>query len=73
LYPGLHQKPDGGDYASGTEYELHHAMDSFRRSGVPEVFVYNRQGDPVIPPKPTEEWERVIRQYDALQIFFALR
>src|SRR5688500_12063674 len=25
LYPGLHRKRDGGAYASGTEYELHHA------------------------------------------------
>jgi Novel STAND NTPase 1 len=70
LYPGLHRKPDGGEYASGTEYELVHALDAFKRSGAPEVLIYKRQDDPVIPLKPKEERERVIRQYDALQDFF---
>lgn len=70
LYPGLHRKADGAHYSSGTEYELHHALDAFRRSGAPEVFIYKRQDDPVIPLKPKEERERILRQYDALQDFF---
>lgn len=70
LYPGLHRKADGAHYNSGTEYELHHALDAFRRSGAPEVLIYKRQDDPVIPLKPKQERERMIQQYDALQDFF---
>jgi hypothetical protein len=69
LYPGLHHKPDGGEYASGTEYEILHALDAFRRSGAPELLIYKRQDDPVIPLKPKEDRERVLRQYDALHDF----
>ncbi len=29
LHPSLHQKPGGGEYASGTEYELLDAMEGF--------------------------------------------
>ena len=71
LHPGLHQKPGGGEYASGTEYELLDAMEAFRRSSAPEVLIYKRQGDPVIPAKPKEERERILSQYDALESFFA--
>jgi tetratricopeptide (TPR) repeat protein len=71
LHPGLHQKPGGGEYASGTEYELLDAMEAFRRSSAPEVLIYKREGDPVIPAKPKEERERILSQYDALESFFA--
>lgn len=69
LYPGLHRKPDGSQYASGTEYELLHALDAFRRRGAPQVLIYKRQDEPVVPLKPREERERVISQYDALHDF----
>jgi len=70
LHPGLHQKPGGGEYASGTECELLDALAAFRRSRAPEVLIYKRLGDPVIPAKPKEERERVLSQYDALESFF---
>ena len=70
LHPGLHRKPDGGEYASGTEYELLDALEEFRRSKAPEVLIYKRLGDPVIPAKPKEERERILGQYDALESFF---
>jgi Novel STAND NTPase 1 len=69
LYPGLHRKPDGSQYASGTEYEVLHALDAFRLTGTPEVLIYKRRDEPVIPLKPREERERVLSQYDALHDF----
>ncbi|MEY2536401.1 MAG: hypothetical protein QOG67_141 [Verrucomicrobiota bacterium] len=70
LHPALHRKPDGGEYASGTEYELLDALEGFRRSNAPEVMIYKRKGDPFIPAKPKEERERILAQYDALESFF---
>jgi WD40 repeat protein len=70
LHPQLHHKPGGGEYASGTEYELLDALEGFRQSNAPEVLIYKRTGDPVIPVKPKEERERVLAQYDALESFF---
>src|SRR4030095_13024973 len=70
LLPSLHQKPGGGTYASGTEYELLDAIEGYRRSGAPEVYIYKRAGDPVIPAKPKEEGERILAQYDVLDSFF---
>jgi len=70
LHPRLHRKPGGGEYASGTEYELLDALEGFRRSNAPEVLIYKRKGDPVIPAKPKEERERILAQYDALESFF---
>jgi WD40 repeat protein len=71
LHPALHRKPDGGEYASGTEYELLDALEGFRRSNAPEVLIYKRKGDPVIPAKPKEARERILAQYDALEEFFS--
>jgi WD40 repeat protein len=70
LHPALHRKPGGGEYASGTEYELLDALEGFRRSNAPQVMIYKRKGDPVIPAKPKEERERILAQYDALESFF---
>ncbi|MDB6031781.1 MAG: hypothetical protein JWM16_2119, partial [Verrucomicrobiales bacterium] len=70
LHPALHRKPGGGEYASGTEYELLDALEGFRRSNAPEVLIYKRMGDPVIPVKPKEIRERILAQYDALESFF---
>jgi WD40 repeat protein len=70
LHPGLHPKPGGGEYASGTEYELLDALEGFRRSNAPEVMIYKRIGDPIIPARPKEERERILAQYDALESFF---
>ena len=70
LHPALHRKPSGDEYASGTEYELLDALEGFRRSNAPQVMIYKRKGDPIIPAKPREERERILAQYDALESFF---
>lgn len=70
LHPGLHRKVDGGEYASGTEYELLDALEGFRSRGAPDVLIYKREGSPVIPAEPKEERERIALQYDALKDFY---
>lgn len=69
-HPGLHRKAGGGKYASGTEQELLDALDGFRHRSAPEVYIYKREGTPVIPAEPKEERERIIAQYDALKDFY---
>jgi hypothetical protein len=69
-HPGLHRKAGGGKYASGTEYELLDALNGFRLRGAPEVYIYKREGTPVIPAEPKEERERIAAQYDALKDFY---
>lgn len=70
LHPAMHQKPDGSQYASGTEFEVLDALEGFRRSGAPEVLIYKRKGDPIIPAKPKENRDRILQQYDLLDSFF---
>jgi hypothetical protein len=71
LHPGLHRKPEGGEYASGTEYEVLNALEAWHRSQAPQVLIYRRKNDPVIPARPREQREMIIGQYDALQSFVA--
>ena len=69
-HPGLHRKAGGGKYASGTEYELLDALNGLDARGAPEVYIYKREGTPVIPAEPKEERERIAAQYDALKDFY---
>ena len=71
LHPGLHRKPDGSGYASGTEQELLDALEGFHKSGAPEVIIYRRNGEPPIPTSPKGAGERVLNQFYALQTFIA--
>jgi WD40 repeat protein/serine/threonine protein kinase len=64
--------PDGGSPSSGTEYEVAWALDHANRNGgVPLVHVYRNCSKPTPPLEPKEEREVFIRQWDALQEFFA--
>ena len=69
LHPGIHQRPDGSPYASGTEYEFENAMESFKRSGRPDLLVYRRTEMPLFPAEPREEMEARMRQWEALKAF----
>lgn len=70
LHPGLHRKPDGGEYLSGTECELLDAISAWQQSGAPEVLIYKRSTLPLIPLEPEEDHERAIAQYRALKKFW---
>ena len=69
-HPSLHRKPDGGEYLSGTEYELLDAISAWQRSGAPEVLIYKRSTLPLIPLEPEEDHERATAQYRALKKFW---
>lgn len=72
LHPGIHRKPGGGAYASGTEYEVLDALAAHQRSGAPQVFVFRRKTDPPPPPfKDKKARKKFFEQYDALQEFVA--
>ena len=60
---------DGSRYASGTEYELEEAADSFAKSGTPAIYVYRNQQQPMIPIEPEDVREEKVQQYKALQDF----
>jgi tetratricopeptide (TPR) repeat protein len=60
---------DGSPYASGTEYELEEAAESFTKRGTPAIYVYRNQQQPMIPIEPEDVREEKVRQYKALQNF----
>jgi hypothetical protein len=64
-----HLRGDGTQYQSGTEFEFEHAAKGFRARGVPDILVYRNQTDPQIRPRPKEERERQLAQFDALEAF----
>jgi hypothetical protein len=68
-HPGVHKRADGSAYASGTEYEFENAMESFKRSGRPDLLVYRRTEMPLFPAEQREEMEARMRQWEALKAF----
>lgn len=64
--PESHLKPDGSRYWSGTEWEYCNALESYRKHGRPEIWIYHRQGAPHIPlndPQIDErrtQWQRLV-------------
>jgi hypothetical protein len=72
LHPGIHRKPGGDAYESGTEYEVIDALDAWRRSKAPKGLVYCRKGAPPNPlSKPDGERNKIIDQYKKLEQFLA--
>ena len=69
LDPIKHKRTDGTPYSSGTEYEVEDAVESFRERGVPDILVYLNKTDPTIKPRPKNEREQQLRQFDALEEF----
>jgi WD40 repeat protein len=70
LHPGIHRKPDGGAYESGTEYEVIDALEAWHRSGAPKGLIFCRKGAPPNPlSKPENERNKIIDQYKKLEQF----
>src|SRR5277367_4635558 len=69
LDPIKHKRTDGTPYSSGTEYEVENAVESFRERGAPDILVYINKTDPTIKPRPKNEREQQLRQFDALEEF----
>ena len=53
----------------GRSDEFENAMESFKRSGRPELLVYRRTEMPLFPAEPPEEMEARMRQWQALKSF----
>lgn len=65
-----YQKMDGGQYLSGTEWELENALDSFETKGLPFVLVYRREEKLLLDPDAQDFHERV-KQWGLVKDFFA--
>lgn len=67
--PEGYVKPDGTSYASGTEWEFEEAANAFRAKGTPDLLVYRKTGQVMIPLEGEEEVLERLRQQRALQGF----
>jgi hypothetical protein len=45
-----HQRPDGGQWRSGTEFELVTAVESKKARGVPDIFIFKNDTKPTFEP-----------------------
>jgi hypothetical protein len=66
-----HRKPDGGLYASGTEYELETARIANQQFNKPIILVFLNRTEPMFPARPRELREDLIQQFDKLENFIA--
>jgi hypothetical protein len=64
-------EPDGKRYASGTEYELASARDSWKSTGNPETMIYLHHAPAQIRQFPDSEFQKMVDQLKALKRFVA--
>ena len=65
-----YQKAEGGQYLSGTEWELENALESFKARGLPFVLVYRREEKLLLDPDAPDFQEKA-RQWQLVKDFFA--
>jgi tetratricopeptide (TPR) repeat protein len=63
--------PDGKRYASGTEYEVVSARESWEATGNPEVMIYLHDAPAQIRQFPDSEFQKMVDQLKALKRFVA--
>src|SRR5258708_4127121 len=64
--------PDGGQPRSAAEYEVAWVLDQSKLTpGFPGLHVYRNRATPAAPLEPKEKREKLCRQWDAVQEFFA--
>jgi tetratricopeptide (TPR) repeat protein len=63
--------PDGRPYPSGTAYELLTALDASKTKGVPDVYVFRKIADVVVPIADAERRRHAQSQLDALEEFWS--
>jgi tetratricopeptide (TPR) repeat protein len=63
--------PDGKRYASGTEYEVASARESWKTTGSPEVMIYLHDAPAQIRQFPDSEFQKMVDQLKALKRFVA--
>src|SRR5260370_32406396 len=62
--------PDGKPYPSGTAYELLTALEASRSKGVPDVYVFRKTADAVLPTADADRRRQAQVQLDALEAFW---
>ncbi len=62
--------PDGKPYPSGTAYELLTALEASRAKGVPDVYVFRKTADAVLPTSDPDRRRQGQIQLDALEAFW---
>jgi tetratricopeptide (TPR) repeat protein len=63
--------PDGKRYASGTEYEVASARESWKATGSPETMIYLHDAPAQIRQFPDSEFQKMVDQLKALKRFVA--
>jgi tetratricopeptide (TPR) repeat protein len=63
--------PDGRPYPSGTAYELLTALEASRSKGLPDVYVFRKTADAVLPTADADRRRQGQVQLDALEAFWA--
>jgi hypothetical protein len=63
--------PDGKRYASGTEYEVASARESWKATGSPETMIYLHDAPAHIRQFPDSEFQKMVDQLKALKRFVA--
>jgi len=69
LHPGKHQRSDGSQYASGTEYEFESAMAAAKAKGNPDLLIYRRNGRPEVEIEPESLYQERLDQWRSLNGF----
>jgi CheY-like chemotaxis protein len=63
------QRPDGTTYASGSEFEFEEAMSGYRAAGKPEIIMYRKTAEPLVPLTSRSEVEDRLTQKELLEGF----
>jgi energy-coupling factor transporter ATP-binding protein EcfA2 len=63
--------PNGKPYPSGTAYELLTALDASKAKGVPDVYVFRKTADAILPMADSERRRQAHTQLEALEAFWS--
>jgi uncharacterized protein len=62
--------PDGRPYPSGTAYELLTAIEASKQNGTPDVYVFRKAADAILPTTDLEGRRQAEAQHHALEAFW---
>jgi hypothetical protein len=71
LPPEFPPMPNGQPYPSGTAYELLTALEASRGASVPDVYVFRKTADAVLPTSDAERRRQSEMQFQALEAFWS--
>jgi eukaryotic-like serine/threonine-protein kinase len=63
--------PNGKPYPSGTAYELLTALEASKAKGVPDVYVFRKTADAILPMADAERRRQAQTQVEALEAFWS--